>query len=109
MAKIKGGIALALDFLPREGGLFVRFAVGSKEHKEWGRVFEAFRGRIPLHYRMVVSKDPTWLWEVGPLAEANIEQALSDIFENFASALACWRRSPTLPGFDFVKATSDES
>lgn len=103
MAKIKGGIALDLQFLPRDDGLFVTFSVGSKEHSTWARVFQAFKERIPLGYRTVLAKEPQWIWEVGPLAQANIEEALSDIFDNFASALACWRESPTLPGFDFVK------
>lgn len=103
MAQIKGGIALGLEFLPRGDGLFVRFSVGSKEHDQWGRVFQAFKGRIPLHHRTVIAKEPEWVWEVGPLAEANIEPALCQVFENFASALACWRESPTLPGMEFIK------
>lgn len=112
MAKVKGGVALDLQFLPRGDGLFVTFSVGSKEHKQWGRVFQAFKERIPLGYRTVLAKEPQWLWEVGPLSapydEDNIELALSEIFENFASALACWRESPTLPGMEFVKGGEDE-
>lgn len=107
MNKITGGIALGLEFLPRGEGLFVRFSVASKEFAEWGRIFQAFKERIPLHYRFVVSKDPMWLWEVGPLGDANIEQALCEVFENFASALVCWRESPTLPGFGFVKEPAE--
>lgn len=107
MAKIKDGIALNLQFEPREGGLFVRFSVGSKEHDRWRAIFQAFKERIPLHYRTVVAKEPQWVWEVGPLnaphGEADIELALSEVFENFVSALGCWRGSPTLPGFDFIK------
>lgn len=107
MAKIKGGIALDLEFLPRDSDLFVRFSVGSNEFYQWNRVFQAFKERIPLDFRTVIAKEPQWVWEVGPLSapygEADIELALSEIFENFASALACWRESPTLPGMEFVK------
>lgn len=103
MAQSAGGIALDLEFIPRDGGLFVRFSVGSKEHRLWGRVFEAFKGRIKLHHRTVIAKEPQWVWEVGPMGEADIEAALSEVFDNFSSALVCWRESPTLPGFDFVK------
>lgn len=107
MAQSKGGIALDLEFLPKDGGLFVRFTVGSKEHYQWQRVFQAFKEGIPLQYRVVIAKEPQWIWEVGPLSaphrEADIESALSEVFENFASLLACWRKSPTLPGMEFAK------
>ena len=108
MAQSAGGIALDLEFLPRGGGLFVRFSVGSKEYDQWGRVFQAFKGSIPLHYRTVIAKEPQWVWEVGPMAEADIEVALSEVFDNFAFALSCWRESPTLPGFDFVKESTND-
>lgn len=103
MAKIKGGIARDLEFIPTGDGFFVRLSVSSKEHHQWGRIFQAFKGRIPLQYRTVIAKEPQWVWEVGPIGEANIEDALSEVFENFALALACWRESPTLPGMEFVK------
>lgn len=107
MPESKGGIALDLEFLPKADGLFVRFSVGSKEHDQWGRVFQAFKKRIPLDYRIVIAKEPQWIWEVGPLSapygEADIELALSEVFGNFYSALVCWRESPTLPGMEFVK------
>ena len=103
MSKIKGGIALDLQFVPRGSGLYVTLSVGSKEPRQWADVWLAFKGRIPLGYRTVLAKEPQWVWQVGPLGQANIEEALSEVFENFASALACWRESPTLPGFDFVK------
>jgi len=103
MSAIKGGVALDLQFLPRGDGLFVTFSVGSKKHDQWGRVFQAFKERIPLGYRTVLAKEPQWVWEVGPIGEANIERALSDVFENFHSSLQCWRDSPTLPGFEHLK------
>jgi len=106
MAKSTGGIALDLEFLPRVGGLFVRFSIGSKEHRLWGRVFQAFKGKIKLHHRTVIAKEPQWVWEVGPMGEGDIEEALSEVFDNFASALACWRDSPTLPGMEFMKEST---
>lgn len=107
MAAIKGGIALDLQFLPRGDGLFVNLSIGSRAHEQWPQVFQTFKECIPLDYRTVLAKEPLWVWEVGPLSalakDKTIEEHLGAIFENFASALACWRESPTLPGMEFVK------